>query len=157
MEERVLDNTAACNILHMQISVKNIHPEAKMPTYAHPGDAGMDVYAAEAVTIAPGAQECVSTGITLAIPEGHVGLIWDKSGLACKSGLTVLGGVIDAGYRGEILVQLYNTSDTVHSFAVGDKVAQMLIQPVVRAELVAVDELDDTPRGTDGFGSTGER
>lgn len=128
-----------------------------MPTYAHPGDAGMDFYAAEAVTIAPGERVRIATGVCLAIPEGYTGLMWDKSGIAFKHGLTVLGGVIDAGYRGEILVQLYNTSDTVHSFAVGDKVAQMLIHPVVRAELVETDELDDTARGEDGFGSTGER
>ena len=139
----------------MQLNIKKLHPDAKLPTYALPGDAGMDLFVAEAVTIAPGTRVQVKTGIALAIPTGYVGLIWDKSGLSHKSGLKTLGGVIDAGYRGEVMVGMVNTSDVAYTFAVGDKAAQMLIQKVEQPDLVLVDQLDETRRGEGAFGSTG--
>lgn len=139
----------------MKVSVKKIHPDATMPTYAHHDDAGMDLYAYEGVVIAPGERALIPTGIAMAIPEGHVGLMWDKSGVSTKRGLTTLAGVIDSGYRGEIQIALLNTSHETQEFAAGDKVAQMLIQPVEQPELVEVDDLDETQRGEGAFGSTG--
>jgi dUTP pyrophosphatase len=139
----------------MQLEIKKLHPDAKVPTYAHEGDAGMDLYALFPITIPAGERAVVSTGIAMAIPLGHVGLIWDKSGLSNKCGLKVIGGVIDAGYRGEVLVGILNTSKETYTYNVGDKIAQMLIQAVVQPELITVDELDSTTRGAGRFGSTG--
>lgn len=139
----------------MQVHVKKLQPEAKLPTYAHAGDAGMDLYAATATTLLPGERAVVPTGIAVAIPAGYVGLIWDKSSVAATRGLKTLGGVIDAGYRGEIMVGLLNTSTEPQTFAAGDKVAQLLIQAVERPQLIVVAELDESARGDGGFGSTG--
>ncbi len=140
----------------MHLNIKKIHPDAKIPTYAHYGDAGFDLFATETVTIPVGARVLVGTGIAMEIPDGYVGLIWDKSGLSIKHGLKNLGGVIDAGYRGEIKAGVVNLSDEDYTVVVGHKVAQMLIQKVERAEIVEVDELSDTTRGHGGFGSTGK-
>lgn len=140
---------------NMQLQIKKLHPEAKLPTYALPGDAGMDLYALEHVVVAPGQRVQIRSGLAMAIPFGYVGLIWDKSGLSHRSGLKTLGGVIDAGYRGEVLVGMINSSTAEYVVAAGDKVAQMLIQAVVQPELVTVDELTETVRGTGAFGSTG--
>lgn len=140
----------------MNLHIKKLHPKAKLPTYAHPGDAGMDIYALEEVVVEAGKRALIKTGIAMAIPAGYVGLLWDKSGLANKHGLTIIGGVIDAGYRGEILVGLLNTTEESHTFELGDKVTQMLIQPVISPTLVEVEELDETTRGEGRFGSTGK-
>ena len=139
----------------MEVRIQKLHTDAKMPVFAHDTDAGMDLCSVTELTVAPGARVQVPTGIALAIPEGYAGLIWDKSGLSHKAGLKTLGGVVDAGYRGEIFVGLVNTSDTPHTFAVGDKVAQMLIQKIEQPVLTEVAALDDTQRGTGAFGSTG--
>jgi dUTP pyrophosphatase len=139
----------------MQLPIKKLVPEAKLPTYAHDTDAGMDLYALETVTILAGARGLIKTGIAVAIPAGYVGLFWDKSGLSNKSGLKVIGGVIDADYRGELLVGLLNTSEIDFTFEMGQKVAQMLIQKVEHPELILVEELDETARGNGAFGSTG--
>lgn len=140
----------------MELKVKKLHPEAKLPSYAHASDAGMDLYTIEPVTIAPGERVQLKTGIAMAIPEGYVGLIWDKSGLSHKSGLKTLGGVIDAGYRGEVMVGCINTSTSSYTFAVGDKVAQMLIQKIEQPVITEVPDLDTTQRGSGAFGSTGK-
>ena len=140
----------------MEIKAKKLHPDAKIPTYAHAGDAGFDLYAIESVTIPVGARVLISTGIAMEIPSGCVGLIWDKSGLAMNHGLKNLGGVIDAGYRGEIKVGVVNLSDDEYAVTAGHKVAQMLIQKVERAEIKEVTELSDTVRSKGGFGSTGK-
>lgn len=139
----------------MNIPIQKINPSAILPTYAHPGDAGMDMYACETVVIHAGERGLVSTGVAMAIPHGSVGLIWDKSGLAHKNGLTTLAGVIDASYRGEIHVVALNTSNHDYTVEQGAKVAQMLIQSVTQVELQEVASLDDTTRGNGGFGSTG--
>jgi len=140
----------------MKLPIKKLTPTATIPTgFAHEGDAGIDLFAAEAVEIKPMERVQVSTGIALAIPLGYVGLIWDKSGLSHKSGLKVMGGVIDAGYRGEIKVGIVNLGTEIHTFAVGDKVTQLLIQKIEQPEIIEVQELEDTERGEDGFGSTG--
>ncbi len=140
----------------MKLLIKKLHPEAKVPTFAHATDAGLDLCAVETVTIAPGERRSVATGIAMAIPGGHVGLVWDKSGIAHKGGLKTLGGVIDAGYRGEIFVGLHNLSDTPYTFEAGHKVAQILIQAIVQPELVEADELPEADRGEKAFGSTGK-
>ncbi len=140
----------------MKLLIKKLHPEAKVPAFAHVTDAGLDLCAVETVTIAPGERTSIATGIAMAIPEGHVGLVWDKSGIAHKGGLKTLGGVIDAGYRGEIFVGLLNTGDVPYTFEAGHKVAQILIQAIVQPELVETDELPEADRGEKAFGSTGK-
>lgn len=139
----------------MEVQVKKLDERATLPKYAHDDDAGMDFFSLEDVSIAPGERQAVATGIALAIPEGYVGLFWDKSGVSVKAGLTTMAGVVDAGYRGELKIVLLNTSDTTQTFAAGDKVAQMLIQSIEHPQLVVVDELEDTARDEGGFGSTG--
>ena len=139
----------------MKIQVKKIDPSARLPHYAHPGDAGMDLYSSVTVEIPAGERVLVKTGISLALPEGYVGLVWDKSGLAVKAGLTTIAGVIDSGYRGEVHVALYNTSNKTYLVEAGKKIAQLLVQPIVQGTLEEVDELTDTSRGNGGFGSTG--
>ena len=128
-----------------------------MPLKGHVGDAGADLCAVEDVTIAPGVRKMIRTGITLEIPEGFVGLIWDKSGISSNSGVKVLGGVIDSSYRGEIIVTLINLSFS-KDFCIykGMKIAQILIQPVVLCHFEEVNELSDSERGEKGFGSTGK-
>jgi dUTP pyrophosphatase len=140
----------------MQIPIKRLDPSLPLPLYAHESDAGFDLMCAAAVTIAPRERVQVKTGIALAIPDGYSGLIWDKSGLSHKAGLKTLGGVVDSGYRGEILVGVANLSNEPYSFAKGDKVAQMLIQKIEQAQFKEVDELPESERGAKGFGSTGK-
>lgn len=139
----------------MELRIQKLHEAAVVPTYAHKTDAGLDLCAREPITVFPGERAQVPTGLAFAIPEGYVGLIWDKSGISHKGGLKTLGGVIDAGYRGEVFIGIYNTSDEPYTFAVGDKVAQMLIQKVEHPTVVETDTLEDTERGEGAFGSTG--
>lgn len=141
----------------MILNIKKLHLQAKLPTFAHTTDAGMDLYCVESFTIAPMERVQVRTGIAIEIPNGYVGLIWDKSGLSHKKGLKVLGGVIDAGYRGEVMVGVINLSQESILFEAGDKVAQMLIQKVEHPEIIEVEELADADRGTGAFGSTGAK
>lgn len=139
------------------MNIKKLHPDAIIPTRANPTDAGFDLYALDDSVAWPRKRVLVPTGIAMAIPEGHVGLIWPRSGLAVKHGIDVLAGVVDSGYHGEIKVLLQNTDpDLVHKIHKGDRIAQILIQPIVTPELVEVDDLGETGRGADGFGSTGK-
>lgn len=138
------------------LKIKRLHTDAKIPSYAHPGDAGLDLYAADGVTIAPNERATISTGIAMEIPEGYVGLIWDKSGLSIKHGLKTLGGVVDSGYRGEVLVGITNLSETTYTIHKGEKVAQMIIQKKEVVLVEEVKELSETVRGERGFGSTGK-
>ena len=132
--------------------------QATLPTRAHPGDAGLDLYAAEAVTIEPGERRSVGTGVAVALPPGTAGLVVPRSGLAARHGIALVNapGVIDAGYRGELRVLLLNT-DAAESFAVspGDRVAQLLVVRVDLPEPVAVAALGTSARGDGGFGSSG--
>jgi len=140
----------------MTIKIKKLHPEATIPQYANQGDAGMDFYASETIIIDPNHRTLVSTGIMMAIPQGFVGLIWDKSGIATKHGIKTMAGVIDCGYRGEIKILLHNLSTESYTIEKGTKIAQMLIQPVEQREIIEVDDLDtNTERGEGGFGSSG--
>jgi len=138
----------------MLIKVKKILTGAKLPAFAHAGDAGMDLYSCGDMTLAPGETRAVPTGIQMAIPAGHVGLVWDKSGISLK-GVHRLAGVVDAGYRGEVRVVMVNLGKEAFEIKAGMKIAQMLIQPVEAPAIVESDELDDTSRGEGGFGSTG--
>jgi dUTP diphosphatase len=128
-----------------------------MPARAREHDAGLDLYAAEAATIEPGARVLVPTGIALAIPEGYAGFVLPRSGLAVRHGLTLLNtpGLIDSGYRGEVKVLLVNHDRAVATIARGDRIAQLVIQHVEPTDLVEVDELPPSDRGDGGFGSTG--
>lgn len=138
-----------------KLLIKKLDARAKLPERAHHDDAGLDLCALESFTLAPGEKTAASTGIALAIPTGHVGLIWDKSSVPFTYGVKTMGGVVDAQYRGEVKVLLVNLSQLPVTFAAGQKLAQMIIQKV---ELLAVEETDtlpDTERGEAGFGSTG--
>jgi dUTP pyrophosphatase len=138
------------------IKVKKIHPDAKLPSYAHTGDAGFDLFAPQDVSLAPGERMGIPSGIAMEVPDGYVGLIWDKSGLSIKNGLKILGGVLDSGFRGEIIIGVMNLSREAYMFEKGHKIAQMLIQKVERPEIIEIDELTETERGAGGFGSTGK-
>src|SRR5690349_21772389 len=138
------------------VDVLIIAPDA--PAYAHPGDAGADLVAAEAVRLEPGQRAVVGTGVRIALPEGHVAFVVPRSGLAAKHGITVVNapGTIDAGYRGEIKVILLNTDrERAHDIAVGDRIAQLIVMPVPRARFIPVEALPESVRGEGGFGSTG--
>ncbi|MFY1669359.1 dUTP diphosphatase [Plantactinospora sp. WMMB334] len=142
----------------LPVPVRRLDPDLPLPAYAHPGDAGADLVAAEEVEIPPGQWRLVRTGIALALPAGYVGLVHPRSGLAARLGVTVLNapGTVDAGYRGEILVNLIN-HDRVSPAKIsrGDRIAQLLVQRVERAGFLPVEELPDSARGAGGHGSTG--
>lgn len=139
------------------LDVRRLDPELPVPAYAHPGDAGLDLHAADTTTLRPGQRALVPCGIAVAIPEGHVGLVHPRSGLAVDHGLTVLNapGTIDAGYRGEVKVLLVNLGEDPVEVRHGQRIAQLLIAPVVTVDVREVDRLGTTSRGSDGFGSTG--
>ncbi|HEX7212599.1 MAG TPA: dUTP diphosphatase [Methylomirabilota bacterium] len=141
----------------LRIEIVRDDPTLPLPAYARDGDAGLDLAAAAPVTLPPGGRQLVPTGLRVAIPIGHAGLVLPRSGLALRSGVTVLNapGLIDAGYRGEVGVLLVNHGAEAVTIKRGERIAQLVIQPVERATLVEVRELDDTPRGPGGFGSTG--
>lgn len=131
-----------------------LDPNSTMPTRAHEHDAGLDLYAAETAYIAPHTWAAVSTGVHAEIPRGFVGLLTSKSGLMAKHGLTCRG-TIDAGYTGTIKAVIFNHSDRVYKVEHGQKVTQMVLLPIITPELELVEALEDTERGTKGFGSSG--
>ena len=139
----------------MFIKFQKILDEAIIPHYAHQGDAGMDIFSVEEDIIKAGERKNIRTGVKMELPEGLVGLVWDKSGLAMKNGLKTMAGVIDACYRGEIGIVLANLSHQDYKIEKGQKIAQMLIQKVERAEIEDTQELSETKRGDGCFGSTG--
>ena len=141
----------------MEIQVRKLHPEARLPPRAHEGDGGADLHSVEELTIPPGERREVGTGIALAIPEGYAGFVQPRSGLAFRHGIMVVNspGLIDAGYRGEVRVSLYNSGTEDLAVAPGDRIAQLVIQRVETPGFHLVEELDETGRGSGGFGSTG--
>ena len=141
----------------MKIKIKKLDKDAKLFSYAHEGDAGLDIYSLEDKTIKAGTREIIRTGIALALEPGYVGLVWDKSGLAAKHGIKTMGGVMDSGYRGEYKVIVYNTSEEDYEIKKHDKIAQLLIQPIIQAKIEETQSLDETSRGEGGFGSTGKQ
>jgi dUTP pyrophosphatase len=140
------------------VALKRLAPDLPVPSYAHPGDAGADLTAARDVELPPGGRAVVPTGVAIALPPGYVGLVHPRSGLAARLGVTVLNapGTVDAGYRGEILVVLVNhdRANTV-KISRGDRIAQLVVQRVERADFHVVEELPDSSRGAGGYGSTG--
>jgi len=140
----------------MKVKIKKLHPNAIIPSYAHAGDAGMDLFTVEPFELEPMERKSVPLGLAIEIPEGYVGLVWDKSGLSHKYGLKNFGGVIDSGYRGEIHAGIMNLSDKFFSFEKGQKIAQLLIQKVEHVDFQESSELTDTDRGKGGFGSSGK-
>lgn len=145
------------NQLRIGIEYMKLHEKAFDPFQAHPTDAGMDLKSCEDYTIDPGNTVFVHTGLSFALPEGTFGGIFARSGLACKQGLRPANcvGVIDSDYRGEVIVALYNDSSERRFVKAGDRVAQMIILPVLLPKLQCVDQLTSTERGEGGFGSTG--
>ncbi|MEK7568194.1 MAG: dUTP diphosphatase, partial [Patescibacteria group bacterium] len=137
------------------IKIVKIEEDAKIPNYANLSDAGMDLFSIEEVVLKIGERQAIRTGIKTEIPDGYVGLVWDKSGLALNNGTKTMAGVIDSGYRGEIKIVLVNLGDEDFEIKKGQKIAQMLVQKVERPEIELVDELNATERGENGFGSTG--
>lgn len=140
-----------------ELPVKLLTPTAKLPDKANTFDAGLDLYndEQETITIPPGQRRLISTGIAVAIPKGFVGLIWPRSGHAVKKGIDTMAGVIDSPYRGEVKVLLLNESNEYQTFNYGDKIAQILIQYSPDFMPVAVESLNETSRGENGFGSSG--
>ena len=141
----------------MTVKFRKIDPAATLPSYAHPGDAGMDVRSIEEVVLAPGARALVRTGLVLELPPDAEAQVRPRSGLALKHGVTVLNtpGTIDAGYRGEVGVILVNLGTEPFTVEKGMKIAQIVVSPVAQAEIVEVASVDETDRGAGGFGSTG--
>ena len=142
----------------MELRVRRLREEAKLPSRAHDGDAGLDLYAAVSATIDPGERATVATGIAIEVPAGHAGLVLPRSGLAARHGVALVNapGLIDAGYRGEIKVLLLNTDRTEpFEISVGDRIAQLVLTPVAEADTVEVAELAGSARGEGGFGSSG--
>ncbi|MBI5306499.1 dUTP diphosphatase [Candidatus Wolfebacteria bacterium] len=139
----------------MVIKIQKIDFDAIIPNYANESDAGLDLYSVEDVILKPGERHAVKTGIKMEIPEGYVGLIWDKSGLAVKNGAKTMAGVVDAGYRGEIKIVLINLGEEDFVIKKNSKIAQMLIQKIEHPKIEIVSELNESQRGENGFGSTG--
>ena len=142
----------------MQLRFKKLFDDAIVPTQAHAGDAGRDLYAREALTLPPGERGRVGTGIAIEIPEGHAGLVLPRSGLAHEHGITLVNapGLIDSGYRGELQVLLLNTDrETAFEIAPGDRIAQLVLVPFTEPGWQEVEEFDETTRGDGGFGSSG--
>jgi dUTP pyrophosphatase len=141
----------------IKLPLARLDRSIELPSYAREGDAGLDLRAAHDTTLEPGARALVGTGLAVAIPPGYAGLVLPRSGLALSQGVTVLNapGLVDAGYRGELKVLLVNHGEKLASVRRGDRVAQLVIQRVERAELIEVTELPASERGAGGFGSTG--
>ena len=142
----------------VNVHIKLLDPELPAPAYAKPGDAGADLRSRIDFDLEPGERALVPTGVAIALPEGYVGLVHPRSGLATKNGITIVNapGTVDSGYRGELMVTLLNT-DKTKSFHVqrGDRIAQLIIQKYEHATFTVVDELEQTERGASGFGSSG--
>jgi dUTP pyrophosphatase len=140
----------------MKLKIKRLKPEATLPRYALPGDVGLDMFSMETVTIPPGGHYRLWHGFALEFPTGYAALVKDKSSIS-KAGLHTMGGVFDAGYRGEYNTHLVNLSDKPYTIETGDKVSQLIIFPVAIAEIEETDTLSESSRGEAGFGSTGKK
>lgn len=144
--------------VRVQVLISRLDPGLPLPRYAHPGDAGVDLYAREGVNLAPGQRALVPTGVAIALPAGYAGFVHPRSGLAARHGITMVNapGTIDAGYRGEILVNLLNTdSHEAFNISRGDRIAQLVVQRVSEAHFVEVESLPGSQRGDTGHGASG--
>jgi dUTP pyrophosphatase len=153
-----VDDQASSLPVALPVPVVRLDPELPLPSYAHPGDAGADLHTTVDVVLAPGERALVPTGIALALPEGYVGLVHPRSGLAARHGVSIVNtpGTVDAGYRGEVKVLLVNLDPAEPvELRRGERVAQLVVQRVERAAFVEVDALPDSARGSGGYGSTG--
>jgi dUTP pyrophosphatase len=139
----------------LRLLVVRLRSDAVLPSYGRSGDAGLDLFACEEHDLRSGERHAFRTGIAVAIPAGYVGLVWDRSGLAVHAGITTMAGVIDATYRGEVAVPLLNTGTQSYRVHRGDRIAQLLVQAIPPVEVAEVDALDETARGSAGFGSSG--
>ena len=142
----------------MQLKVRRLDQRARLPARAHPDDAGLDLYALEGATLAPGGRAEIQTGIAIEIPAGHAGLVLPRSGLAARHGIALVNapGLVDAGYRGELRVLLLNTDrESEYRVSAGDRIAQLVVAPVAPAWITEVSELTESARGAAGFGSSG--
>ena len=141
--------------MRLKVKIKRLNLEAQLPSYAHPGDVGMDLYSLEDYNLKPRERRIFPFGFALEFPTGYAAIVKDKSSLPKKAGIHTMGGVFDAGYRGEYNAQLINLGNKPYPIKKGDKLAQLIIYPVAIAELQEVSKLSDTSRGTGAFGSTG--
>lgn len=139
----------------MKVKTRLLYENAKAPKYAHTGDAGADLFCLDGFIVAPGQRVLVKTGIAIEMPSDHVGLIWDKSSIGGERMIKTLGGVIDANYRGEIIVGLINLGQIDQKFMAGDKIAQILFQKISSPDIEIVKYLNDSERGDGAFGSSG--
>ena len=148
-------------MLEANVKIKKVSEDAKLPTYGTSFAAGADLYAcsSEAISFEPGETKLIKTGLSLEIPEGYAGLIYARSGLATKRGLAPANkvGVVDSDYRGEVMVSLHNHTNEVKEIDAYERIAQLVITPYLKANFEEVEELEDTERGTGGFGSTGTK
>jgi dUTP pyrophosphatase len=144
----------------IELPFRILHPEGRVPEAAYDGDAGLDLRSVEEVVLEPGARALVRVGLAVEIPRGHAGLVMPRSGLAARHGITILNapGLVDSGYRGELMVALHNTDRSeAFAIAVGDRIAQLVIVAVPSVAPVTVEELSTSERGVAGFGSSGRR
>tara|TARA_R110000824_G_scaffold14985_6_gene63393 strand:- start:1577 stop:2056 length:480 start_codon:yes stop_codon:yes gene_type:complete len=148
-------HSASAVVGYKFFKTKKLSETAQVPTKGHVNDAGWDLHSDEDITLWPGETKLISTGIAMALPKNHVGLIWDRSSMGVK-GIHRHAGVIDSGYRGEVKVCLHNTTSELYKIKSGDRIAQLLIQETPIFRLHEVEDLDSTERGSDGFGSTGK-
>ena len=139
----------------MIVRFKKLSDSAVIPSYSRSGDAGLDLVSDESLVLKPGERRAVGTGVACEIPQGFVGLFWDRGGWSLKHGLHTLAGVLDSNYRGELKVVLKNLGDDEIVISKGDRIAQLLVQPVQTVTPIIVEELSDTSRGGKGFGSSG--
>lgn len=140
----------------MKIQVKKLHPEATLPERAHSNDAGADLFAIEKVEIMPHSSAKIKTGIAIALPENTAGFIWGKSSIESK-GMKIMAGLIDEGYRGEIIVCVFNLTNETKTIDKGKKIAQLVVKPVYHPAFAETNELSESKRGAGGFGSTGHQ
>lgn len=140
----------------MEFKVHKLYDDTRLPEYARPGDAGMDVFSRKDYLLQPGERHTFELGFKAELPNGYVALVWDKGGLAHKHGIHCLAGVIDASYRGEYVAVLCNTGAIAYRINIGDKIAQILIQPVERANILEVEKLGTTDRSDGRYGSSGQ-
>lgn len=140
----------------MKVKLKKLNPDATLPSYAHPGDVGLDVYSLEDHELKPGERHIFFVGFAMEFPVGYAAIVKDKSGLPKNGGIHTMGGVYDAGYRGEYNINLINLGDEPYKINKRDKIAQILILPIELAQFEEVEELSDSKRGEGRFGSTGK-
>jgi len=140
----------------MKVKIKKLKSDCLIPTYAHPGDAGLDLYSLEDYELKPGERKIFDLGFALELPNGYMAAVKDKGSLPKNNGIHTMGGIFDAGYRGEYNVNLINLGDQAYQIAKGDKIAQLIIMPIVQTELKETAELSETSRGNGRFGSSGK-